>query len=135
MPKAYVHSIDKEVGQRLRIRRKRIGLSQAKLGAMLGISSQQIQKYEDGVNRVSLSRLVFVAEALNVPLTYFIEGLMRSNANGNGAGNSHDAGVFVTDPLAMELCRIYLGLRDQKLRKLMLEIVRRLSRAEETTAI
>lgn len=62
---------DVEVGRRMRLRRKQLGLSQEKLGAKVGVTFQQIQKYEKGTNRVGASRLLQVAEALDAPIAYF----------------------------------------------------------------
>ena len=67
--------IDIHVGGRIRLRRTMLGMSQEKLGEHLGITFQQVQKYEAGVNRVAASRLWIMAEALQVPITYFFEGL------------------------------------------------------------
>jgi transcriptional regulator with XRE-family HTH domain len=63
---------DRIVGERLRMRRKQLGMSQEKLGAALGITFQQIQKYEKGTNRISVGRLVRMAEVLETPITWFL---------------------------------------------------------------
>ncbi len=65
------HPIDVMVGKRVRVRRLQVGISQTALGDKLGVTFQQIQKYERGANRVSCSRLYEIADALNVPITYF----------------------------------------------------------------
>jgi transcriptional regulator with XRE-family HTH domain len=69
------NSISQEIGSRLRLRRLQNGLSQAQLGAAVGVSFQQIQKYENGTNRISMNRLLQMASILEVPLNWFIEGL------------------------------------------------------------
>ena len=69
------HPVDQHVGQRIRQRRWEIGMTQSQLGQSVGIRFQQIQKYETGVNRVSASRLWGIAEALEVPVSYFFEGI------------------------------------------------------------
>jgi transcriptional regulator with XRE-family HTH domain len=67
--------IDKEIGSRMRMRRMLIGMSQEKLGDMLGLTFQQVQKYEKGMNRVGAGRLLDIGTILQVPVTYFYEGL------------------------------------------------------------
>ncbi|WP_439634996.1 helix-turn-helix domain-containing protein [Oceanicaulis sp.] len=69
------NAIDAHVGQRIRFRRKLLQMTQEKLAQAVGIRFQQIQKYETGANRVSASRLFEIAEALDVPVQYFYEGL------------------------------------------------------------
>jgi transcriptional regulator with XRE-family HTH domain len=73
------HPIDLHVGQRLRQRRCLLGMTQQKLADAVGIKFQQIQKYESGANRVSASRLWVLAEALQVPVSHFFEGLSRED--------------------------------------------------------
>ena len=69
--------VDHHVGRRVRERRREIGMSQEKLGNVLGVSFQQIQKYEVGTNRVSASRLWDITEALEVDVAYFFESIVR----------------------------------------------------------
>src|SRR5476649_343146 len=73
--------IDKYVGSRVRMRRMMLGMSQTKLGDALGITFQQVQKYENGANRVSASRLQHTAHILQVPVSFFFEGGTASNSN------------------------------------------------------
>lgn len=73
--------VDTHVGKRIRHRRWMIGMSQGQLAEAVGIKFQQIQKYETGANRVSASRLWDIAEALDVPLGFFFEGLRTNNEN------------------------------------------------------
>jgi transcriptional regulator with XRE-family HTH domain len=75
-------ALDRYVGTRVRQRRLEIGMSQEKLGEALGITFQQVQKYEKGTNRVSVSRLHQIAETLGVPLSYFYEGGAISSVGG-----------------------------------------------------
>jgi transcriptional regulator with XRE-family HTH domain len=77
-------ALDRYVGTRMRVRRLEVGMSQEKLGEALGITFQQVQKYEKGTNRVSISRLHQIAQALETPLSYFYEG----GADGAGADGS-----------------------------------------------
>lgn len=72
------HIVDKEVGRRIRKRRQQLRISQTALGAAVGVSFQQIQKYERGSNRISSSTLYSTAQVLGVSITYFFEGLLQS---------------------------------------------------------
>lgn len=73
------HSVDIHVGKRLRHRRWMVGMTQGELAAVLGVRFQQVQKYESGTNRVSASRLWDIAQALEVPVSYFFQGLEAEN--------------------------------------------------------
>ena len=75
MPKKQANPIDMQVGNRVRIRRMLIGMSQERLGDLLGLTFQQVQKYEKGVNRIGAGRLFEVARILDVPIDFFYEGL------------------------------------------------------------
>lgn len=91
------HPVDEFVGQRLRHRRWLVGMTQQQLGEAVGIKFQQIQKYESGVNRVSASRLWDIARTLQVPVSFFFEGLPLDDEDESGAasganGNEHMAG-------------------------------------------
>ena len=81
-------ALDRYVGTRMRVRRLEVGMSQEKLGEFLGITFQQVQKYEKGTNRVSISRLHQIAQALETPISYFYEG----------AADGLDAGGSLADP-------------------------------------
>ena len=74
MPKKQANPIDAQVGNRVRIRRMLIGMSQEKLGDLLGLTFQQVQKYEKGVNRIGAGRLFEVSRILGVPIDFFYEG-------------------------------------------------------------
>ena len=73
------HPVDVFVGKKLRLRRKLLGLSQDAVASAVGVTFQQVQKYERGVNRISASRLAEFAQALKVPIVYFFEGLTNSD--------------------------------------------------------
>ena len=85
------HPVDVEVGKRILLRRKMIGMSQSTLGAALGITFQQVQKYERGTNRVGSSRLSHIAQVLGVPVSYFFPEA--------SAPESRDASAVVNDPV------------------------------------
>lgn len=86
-----MNTIDKEIGRRIRHRRWRMSVTQQELGKLIGVSFQQIQKYETGTNRVSASKLIFIANALSVPITYFFD-----NIETNGKSEEPSCGSMVT---------------------------------------
>jgi transcriptional regulator with XRE-family HTH domain len=115
------------VGSRVRMRRKMLGLSQERLGEKLGITFQQIQKYEKGTNRVGASRLQAMASALEVPVSYFFP----ENGGGDGAGVQEEGATFMMDFMStsegLELSRAFMRLRNAKVRRKVLELVRAIS--------
>ncbi len=74
------HEIDRLVGRQIRLRRTKLSMSQTELATRVGVTFQQIQKYEKGFNRVSCSRLFEIAKALEAPITFFFTGLPETNA-------------------------------------------------------
>jgi transcriptional regulator with XRE-family HTH domain len=113
------------VGSRVRMRRKMMGLSQEKLGDKLGITFQQIQKYEKGTNRVGASRLQAMATALEVPVSYFFPD---SAGGGPAAGMRDDGSAFMMDFMStsegLELSRAFVRIASAKLRRKVVELVR-----------
>ena len=85
------HPVDVEVGKRILLRRKMIGMSQGTLGTALGITFQQVQKYEKGTNRVGSSRLSHIAQILGVPVSYFFGEL--------SAADNKDDSIALNDPV------------------------------------
>src|SRR5690606_16663975 len=112
------------VGSRVRMRRKMLGLSQEKLGEKLGITFQQIQKYEKGTNRVGASRLQAMADALDVPIAYFFP----DTATGGQSGLQEESANFMMDFMStsegLELSRAFTRIRNPKVRRKVLELVR-----------
>ncbi|MDR6758714.1 transcriptional regulator with XRE-family HTH domain [Mycoplana sp. BE70] len=109
---AKLHPVDREVGNRIRVRRLQLRMSQAALGAGIGVSFQQIQKYESGVNRVSSSVLYAIADVLDVPMTHFFEKLPRPG-KGNTKGIIQRADVrqdFVATTEGQRLVDAFLAL-------------------------
>ena len=105
--------VDVYVGSRLRLRRTQIGMSQEKLAAALGITFQQVQKYERGVNRISASRLLQVAQALDVPLSYFFAGAPESSVPDEPPPPDDRPGERET----LELVRAYYKIQDPTVRR------------------
>jgi transcriptional regulator with XRE-family HTH domain len=112
------------VGSRVRMRRKMLGLSQERLGERLGITFQQIQKYEKGTNRVGASRLQAMAQALDVPVAFFFPDSGPEQA----AGLSEDGSAFMMDFMStsegLELSRHFMRVRNAKTRRKIIELVR-----------
>lgn len=112
------------VGSRIRMRRKMLGLSQEKLGEKLGITFQQIQKYEKGTNRVGASRLQAMSDALEVPVSFFFP---EQNTTGQG-GAQEESATFVMDFMStsegLDLTRAFIRIRSPKTRRKVVELVR-----------
>jgi transcriptional regulator with XRE-family HTH domain len=131
------HPIDVHVGFRVRLRRNLLGMSQEKLGRAIGLTFQQIQKYERGVNRVGASRLFHLGLALDVPVSFFFEDL---SAEAAGGGRRRARGLAEAPATALEpdslskretvdLIRAYYRVTDAKLRKRVLELLKALGKA------
>lgn len=131
----HANSVDKRIGQRVKQRRLEMGMSQERLAELLGVTFQQIQKYEKGVNRVAASRLFELASALGVGLAYFFEGLTAGAAQD---GVAEEGQEFVYDMLAspegQQLLQIFGQIRSAKVRRRVVELVRTLAEddAEDT---
>lgn len=125
--------VDVHVGARLRLRRTSVGMSQEKLGEHLGITFQQIQKYEKGTNRIGASRLQNISEVLTVPVAFFFEGLDNPPAGANGL--QEPGSEFVHDGYnsneTLQLTRAFARIADAKVRRRVLDLVRSLAAVEE----
>ncbi len=122
--------VDEHVGARIRVRRTLLGMNQEKLGEILGLSFQQIQKYEKGANRVSASRLFQLAKIFNVPVSYFFENVPADSAS--HARRLSDDGKAVpadmpTSRESLELIRAYHGIPDPARRKIVLGLIEALA--------
>ena len=118
------HPVDVHVGKRIRHRRWMTGVTQQQLAQSVGIKFQQIQKYETGMNRVSASRLWDIAVALNVPVSFFFEGVSEDRPS-HAAGMSED---YLADKETLELVRSYYAIPENQRRRLF-ELARVLSDA------
>lgn len=118
--------VDIHVGGRVRLRRMMQGMSQEKLGESLGITFQQIQKYEKGTNRIGASRLQHIAQVLEVPVSFFFEDAPGSSTE-SGFSESRPA-AFVTDFLTstegLQLNKAFIRIKDPKVRRRIVELVR-----------
>jgi transcriptional regulator with XRE-family HTH domain len=117
------HPVDVHVGKRVRHRRWLVGMTQQQLAEQVGIKFQQIQKYETGANRVSASRLWDIADALDVPVSFFFEGLDDAGDNAAAAKVPAD---LMGDKEALDLVRSYYAIPENQRRRLF-ELARVLS--------
>lgn len=118
------HPVDVHVGKRLRHRRWLVGMTQQQLAEKVGIKFQQIQKYETGANRVSASRLWDISEVLDVPVSFFFEGLDVEQAA--VAKEERMPSDLMGDKEAMELIRSYYSIPENQ-RKRLFDLARVLS--------
>ncbi len=118
------HHVDVHVGKRVRHRRWLIGMTQQQLAQQVGIKFQQIQKYETGANRISASRLWDIAEALDVPVSFFFEGLEESQKQ--ETGKKSVPADLMGDKEALDLVRSYYAIPENQRRRLF-ELARVLS--------
>lgn len=116
------HEVDVHVGKRIRHRRWMIGMTQQQLAERVGIKFQQIQKYETGMNRVSASRLWDIANAVDVPISFFFEGLTAQAALTPGEVD------LLADKEALQLVRSYYAMPEAQRRQIF-ELARVLSSA------
>ncbi len=138
--------IDVHVGSRLRLRRMLLGMSQEKLGERLGLTFQQIQKYEKGVNRIGASRLYQLAHILSVPVQFFYEEMQLDEpAEAGGTAGTTEAAAggfaesesenliidFLNSREGLELNRAFARIRSPRTRRSIIELVRSLASSEE----
>jgi transcriptional regulator with XRE-family HTH domain len=122
--------IDIHVGSRIRLRRTMLGMSQEKLGESLGITFQQIQKYEKGTNRVGASRLQNISNILNVPVSFFFEDAPGEHSAGGGgmeASSSNYVVDFLSSSEGLQLNRAFVKIYDPKVRRKVVELVKALA--------
>ena len=120
------HPVDIHVGQRLRLRRNMLGMSQDDLGKQVGITFQQIQKYERGTNRISASRIWEFAQILNVPEDYFFEGL-----DGISTAQTEER-QLLDNKESQKLIHAYHNIPEQEVRDKIRNLIRCLAEAENT---
>ena len=121
--------VDRHVGLRIRFRRKELGISQEKLAESIGLTFQQVQKYERAANRVSASKLWEVARALSTSVTYFYEGLPTDGEARREGGVSLED--FLLTAEGMELARYFPQIQQQGVRRQILELVRTMAGVPE----
>ncbi len=128
--------VDVHVGARLRVRRTLLGMTQTELGDHLGVSFQQMQKYEQGTNRISASRLFALSQVLDVPVEYFFDDMpaaVAASSPAQGGGKAKKPPGYEPDPMAtretLELVRAYYKIEDADVRKRLYELTKALGAA------
>jgi transcriptional regulator with XRE-family HTH domain len=123
-PKKVPAPTDKHVGSRVRMRRTMLKMSQTDLGNGLGLTFQQVQKYEKGTNRIGASRLQHIAQILKVPVSFFFEG-------GPGSKGGEEMPAYVTEFLSsrdgLALAEAFGKIENDKVRRSVVELVRHIA--------
>jgi transcriptional regulator with XRE-family HTH domain len=113
---------DVELGRRLRLRRVEQEMSQAELGATLGVTFQQVQKYEKGVNRIGASRLQQIATALDVPVTFFFDDA-DAGKRGNESKREVESLLFLDSSFSLRLLRAYSAVKSQAVQRQFVSLI------------
>ena len=131
------HPVDIHVGRRLRLKRTFLGLSQESVGKQIGVTFQQIQKYERGINRMGASRLYDFAKALGVQVAYFFEGFGDYAAEDGAASGAAEpsAAAFehenVNNRETLEVMRAYYRIKNPAVRKRIIELIKAMAADEK----
>jgi len=128
--------IDKHVGSRVRMRRMMLSMSQEKLGDALGLTFQQVQKYEKGTNRIGASRLQQISQILQVPVSFFFDGAPHVPGTGRSEGMGEaPSPAYVSDFLAtsdgLALTKAFMRISDAKLRRRIVDLVEQIAASEK----
>jgi len=125
MSKRSPHKVDTHVGARLRMRRLMLRMSQTKLAEALGLTFQQIQKYEKGTNRIGAGRLQEIADIMEVPISFFFDGTSRS-AHQKEAMPDHVTKLMTTRE-GLALSRAFAAIEDKKLRQRIVDLIEQIT--------
>ena len=125
MAKKSPNPTDKYVGSRVRMRRLMLGMSQEKLGEKLGLTFQQVQKYEKGTNRIGASRLQHISQILKVPVSFFFDGAVAKPAE--DGSSKPPVADYVSDFLSssdgLALTKAFTNIKDSRLRRRVVDLV------------
>jgi transcriptional regulator with XRE-family HTH domain len=127
---------DKHVGSRVRMRRMMLGMSQEKLGDALGLTFQQVQKYEKGTNRIGASRLQQIAHILQVQVSFFFEGApaaitsLKSDSMGEAPSPAYVSDFLATSD-GLALTKAFMRIDDSKLRRRIVDLVEQIASREK----
>ena len=131
MAKKAPNPTDKHVGARVRMRRMMLSMSQEKLGDALGLTFQQVQKYEKGANRIGASRLQQIAHILQVPVAFFFDGAPAAPGQTHDGFSEAPSPSYVSDFLAtsdgLALTKAFMGIKDAKLRRRIVDLVQQIA--------
>jgi transcriptional regulator with XRE-family HTH domain len=126
--------IDRHVGSRVRMRRMMLGMSQEKLGDALGLTFQQVQKYEKGANRIGASRLQQISQILQVPVSFVFEGVPTQRIERGEGFSEAPSPAYVSDFLAtsdgLALTKAFVRIKDAKLRRRIVDLVEQIAGEE-----
>ncbi len=125
------YPIDEHVGNRVRLRRTMLGLSQERLAEALGVSFQQIQKYERGGNRISAGRLYSISRVLNVPVSFFFQDVPGHKTGESAAEDDESLARRET----LELVRAFYRIRDPRVRENLVAMLHALAPADQRTPV
>jgi transcriptional regulator with XRE-family HTH domain len=135
MAKKAPNPIDKHVGARVRMRRMMLSMSQEKLGNSLGLTFQQVQKYEKGTNRIGASRLQQISHILQVPVAFFFEGAPAVGGSRSDGLGEAPSPAYVSDFLAtsdgLALTKAFMRITDSKLRRRIVDLVEQIASSEK----
>lgn len=138
MPRKEPNPIDIHVGSRVRMRRMLVSMSQEKLGEQLGLTFQQVQKYEKGANRIGASRLFQISQILSVPVDFFFDGLQPEDVPGHPGFADSNRSHFELDILStsegIQLNSAFFSIKDPNIRKKMLDLLKVLGNSEKSEA-
>ena len=125
MAKKAPNPVDKHVGSRVRMRRMMVGMSQERLGEALGLTFQQVQKYEKGTNRIGASRLQQIAQVLQVPVAFFFEDVPRQERleELRDAPSTTYVSEFLASSEGLSLTRAFMRIQEPKLRRRIVDLV------------
>jgi transcriptional regulator with XRE-family HTH domain len=123
--------IDKHVGSRVRMRRMMLSMSQEKLGDALGLTFQQVQKYEKGTNRIGASRLQQISNILQVPVSFFFEGAPHLPGERHSGLGEAPSPAYVSDFLAtsdgLSLTKAFMRIKNSKMRRRIVDLVEQIA--------
>jgi transcriptional regulator with XRE-family HTH domain len=121
---ARAHSVDVHVGARVRQRRKALGMNQMTLAQQLGLTFQQVQKYERGSNRISASKLFEIGTALQVPISFFFDGYKSDTPASRATGPDGEVHEFLHTSEAIDLGTAFLAIGSTEQRRRMLDLMK-----------
>lgn len=123
---------DAHVGRRVKMRRMELGISQTKLGDAIGVTFQQVQKYERGTNRIGSSRLQMIAGALGVPPAHFFDGLPKFDADNSNAHSPAYIKKFIASADGMALIEAFQKISRGEVRRRIVDLVESLAGPENS---
>jgi len=134
MVKKAPNPIDRHVGSRVRMRRLMLGMSQEKLGDGLGLTFQQVQKYEKGTNRIGASRLQHIARLLQVPVSFFFDGAPQTHEQPEASADGSSP-AYVFDFLAtsegLTLIKAFMRIHSARMRRRIVELVEEIATSDK----